>query len=254
MAWQGWEVRCWYRASCGSSSQGLALSDCRSRSHDCPCACPLPLAALRRYGIPEHLISLDVTAGSVVVHVRITTTPALECVSCEESIDFLGAVNATTVKSRLAAVNDTALATALGVPASRANTSTREDNVTTSRVVQVEEQLPCERGQWCTGGTSVKCPRGTYNPMQNAFDQRACLACPENSLTSYEGATEASACECDSTFQPFTTNGTRSCLCPQGWGVIRAGGKQSCAPAAHAVACSRLSTLHPAHARIPSQP
>lgn len=52
--------------------------------------------------------------------------------------------------------------------------------------------MPCNKGSYCSGGRSIKCPDGEYAPVQGMSE---CLKCPPGSYcNAYDGTSKPEDC------------------------------------------------------------
>ena len=170
------------------------------------------MAAL--YNVDPSLIEVSASAGSTAVSITIAIPP------------FAGTAS-TNATSILALMSDTNLVASLSAMTGLVISSATTPAATT-QMRSVE--LVCPAGHWCTAGLTVPCSVGYYNPNQGANNQTACIRCPENSITSAEGATSKVDCTCTAGFlsqlDPLTNE--LRCECGMGYGLVRVGGAESC--------------------------
>jgi hypothetical protein len=145
-----------------------------------------------QYGVPIELISLEAAGGSVQITMTIATSDSS---------------HAAILHAALSDVDDTALASALGVPVTSSAPTT----------VTLIQQKDCPKGFWCTAGLEVECDFGFYNPSLNANNQTACLKCPERSTTIAKASTRSDECVCEAGyFDADEGAGVRCKLCASG--------------------------------------
>ena len=130
-------------------------------------------------GIPANLITLDASAGSVIVVLHLTPLSA----------SVFEQLNRT-----LASLDDAQLSSSLGINATRlAPIVTSSANVSVMSAVQT----PCSKGFWCTAGYAIPCEKGRYNPSNDADNANACRACPRASTTMDRNSTSIHQCLCE---------------------------------------------------------
>jgi hypothetical protein len=137
----------------------------------------LQLAA--QYGIDPALISLEASGGSIVITITIASSAVSSSGAAVSS-------NITALLDAVAAVDDTALGTAIGVTVS---------STAATQTTQVVSSV-CPAGHWCTAGLVVPCEAGFYNPSTGADSATDCLQCPEHATTAHAGSTSLAACAC----------------------------------------------------------
>lgn len=94
----------------------------------------------------------------------------------------------------VSAVDDAALGASFSEVLSTTVAVVAEAPQVSSRILQVP--LTCSKGKWCTAGVVVNCSLGSYNPLANGVDGRACHLCPLNSQTTAEASTQKADCLC----------------------------------------------------------
>ena len=148
-----------------------------------------------QYGVPLEQIELEApTAGSVQILVTITASDS-------------GGTSVPDLEAAMRAVDDSALASALGV------------NITSSAptTLMVIREKDCPRGFWCTAGLEVECDYGFFNPNLNANNQTACIKCPERATTQSKASTRPDECVCEKGYFDADSGSSVSCeLCVSG--------------------------------------
>jgi len=183
------------------------------------------------------LVTLEASAGSVVIKITIATESSS------------ARVNLTTIERRVAAVDDSMLATSIGAVIG-ANVSVSVINMTTGTIVY-EAEMSCPRGKWCTAGRVVPCARGTYNPLEDQDFATACIPCPPNSNTLSVSSMTRGDCICDTDY--FDSNAsvavdldllvTTSANTSRSGPVIMMAAVVRCMPCMVGTACAPGSTL-----------
>ena len=144
-------------------------------------ALKIQLAA--QYNVDPSLITLEAAAGSVQLTITIATT------------DGSGnTVDLATLEQSVAAVDDTMLATTIGLVTGTTVTVVSQPLVTGT--VRVTVPFACPKGKWCTAGLVVDCPLGTYNPLEDQDFATSCVLCPENSYTAAKASSSRADCVC----------------------------------------------------------
>ena len=143
-----------------------------------------------KYGVPESYIELGTDdcarrqlAARRLASISLQITIAPPDSAAGSDIDM------STVAQAAAAMNETALSTALGVPVT----------ITTPAETVVEEKS-CPPGFWCTAGRSVKCAVATYQPLLSRDGAEACKPCPAFATTDGDAKSNVTECVCMETY------------------------------------------------------
>ena len=155
----------------------------------------LKLKFAMQYDVNASLITLEASAGSVELTITIATSDG-----AGNSIDL------AQLEQSIAAVDDTALATAIGTVMN--TTVAVSSQPAQTGTVQIRVPFSCPKGKWCTAGLVVDCPLGTYNPLENQDFATACILCPENSYTAGTSSSSRADCVCASGF--YDTNASQA--------------------------------------------
>jgi hypothetical protein len=144
------------------------------------------------YGVPVSAISLDASAGSVVVSVVIDVEAAADA----------GGADPSALASSIVAVDQATLTSALGGALGlnvtlAASATVVTENVTTTTWTESSVEVNCPAGWWCSAGGSTPCERGFWSATVNAQNASACERCPQDeATTAAAGATNPSECLC----------------------------------------------------------
>ena len=170
------------------------------------------LALAELYAVPAELISLAVSAGSIVVSVSIAlqstgaAMPVLDAQAVLAQVDRIGEANITASLGLNATVS-----------AAAALSSTTYTTVTQVLTVR---RVSCFHGFWCAAGVATPCEVNTYNPSVDQTLASACIPCPANSHTDGTATIHEEDCICNNGFVRVIEmlNGTNvtSCQCPAG--------------------------------------
>lgn len=176
-------------------------------------------ALAAEYGVDPSQISLDASAGSLVL---IITIAASQDASATFTADALIAAMNNVDDALLGA----SIGAALGTAPLNVSTSVQPRQGSIQRTIEFR----CPRGKWCTAGLIVDCTEGYYNPLEGQDTGTACIKCPEYS-TSPIASTNVTDCVCQDGFiQSFSADGTARCECDAGKEIMNGVRCDACQP------------------------
>jgi len=145
-----------------------------------------------QYGVDPSLITLEASASR---RRRLQSSGISITVTIATSDGDGATADLSAIQEAVTAVDDTALASSIGEVMGTPVTVESQPPVVSS--VEIEVEIACPPGKWCTAGLIVDCALGSYNPLEDQDFATACVSCPPNSGTLDVSSTSRSDCVCD---------------------------------------------------------